>query len=81
MEPIYRPDIITESDDADNEIGLHDPVIALHPSFPYSYAPGILYLLKLVDLKNEMEKKSLIHARYIGLVRRSVLCYQMTPFG
>ena len=42
LEQINRPDIITEADDADNEIGVHDPVIALHPSFPYSYAPGII---------------------------------------
>lgn len=41
LEQINRPDIITEADDADNEIDVHDPVIALHPSFPYSYAPGI----------------------------------------
>lgn len=41
LEQIYRPDIITDADDADNEIDVHDPVIALHPSFPYSYAPGI----------------------------------------
>lgn len=40
LEQIYRPDIITEADDADNEIDVHDPVVALHPSFPYSYAPG-----------------------------------------
>lgn len=40
LEQIYRPDIITEADDAENEIGVHDPVIALHPSFPYAYAPG-----------------------------------------
>ena len=40
LEQIYRPDIITDADDADNEIRVHDPVIALHPSFPYSYAPG-----------------------------------------
>ena len=40
LEQIYRPDIISEADDADNEIDVHDPVVALHPSFPYSYAPG-----------------------------------------
>lgn len=40
LEQIYRPDIITEADDAENEISVHDPVIALHPSFPYAYAPG-----------------------------------------
>lgn len=40
LEQIYRPDIILEADDADNEIDVHDPVVALHPSFPYSYAPG-----------------------------------------
>lgn len=41
LEQIFRPDIITDADDADNEIDVHDPVIALHPSFPYSYAPGM----------------------------------------
>ena len=41
LEQIYRPDIITDADDADNEINVRDPVIALHPSFPYSYAPGM----------------------------------------
>lgn len=40
LEQIYRPDIISEADDADKEIDVHDPVVALHPSFPYSYAPG-----------------------------------------
>lgn len=41
LEQIYRPDMITDADDADNEIDVHDPVVALHPSFPYSYAPGM----------------------------------------
>ena len=40
LEQIYRADIITDADDAANQIGVHDPVVALHPSFPYSYAPG-----------------------------------------
>ena len=40
LEQINRPDIITDADDADNDIDVHDPVVALHPSFPYSYAPG-----------------------------------------
>ena len=40
LEQIYRPDIISDSDDADSEISVHDAVVALHPSFPYSYAPG-----------------------------------------
>lgn len=46
LEQIYRPDIITEADDAENEIGVHDPVIALHPSFPYAYAPGTVLRLE-----------------------------------
>lgn len=41
LEQIYMQHIITDADDADNEIDVHDPVIALHPSFPYSYAPGM----------------------------------------
>lgn len=45
LEQIYRPDIITDSDDADSEINEHDPVVALHPSFPYSYAPGTKYFV------------------------------------
>ena len=40
LEQINRADIITDADDAANQIGLHDPVIAPHPSFPYAYAPG-----------------------------------------
>lgn len=40
LEQINRADIISDADDAANQIGLHDPVIAPHPSFPYAYAPG-----------------------------------------
>ena len=40
LEQINRADIITDADDTANQIGLHDPVIAPHPSFPYAYAPG-----------------------------------------
>ena len=47
LEQIYRQDIITDADDADNEIDVHDPVIALHPSFPYSYAPGMESVTRL----------------------------------
>ena len=56
LEQIYRPDIITEADDAENEIGVHDPVIALHPSFPYAYAPGTATVMKiyLCSLKKYM---------------------------
>ena len=48
LEQINRPDIITDADDAENEIVVHDPVIALHPSFPYSYAPGMESVTRVV---------------------------------
>jgi len=72
LEQIYRPDIITDADDADNEIRVHDPVIALHPSFPYSYAPGTVLRL---------EDSGLYVRHYDGI--ESVLpreeCYLITP--
>ncbi|KAK3738170.1 hypothetical protein QZH41_019678, partial [Actinostola sp. cb2023] len=42
LEQIPRIDIITDEDDADNVIKGGDPVVGLHPSFSYSYAPGVV---------------------------------------
>ncbi|XP_064636642.1 von Willebrand factor A domain-containing protein 3B-like isoform X2 [Lineus longissimus] len=42
IEKIWREDIITDEDDADNIIQIKDAVIALHPSFAYSYCPGVV---------------------------------------
>jgi len=43
VEKIVRDDIITDEDDADNIINAGDTVVALHPRFPYSYAPGVVW--------------------------------------
>lgn len=70
LEQIYRPDIITDADDADNEINAHDPVVALHPSFPYSYAPGTqckqicLYFLPYIRLARELGSVYIVRRLY-----------------
>ncbi|KAI8508392.1 von Willebrand factor type A domain, partial [Branchiostoma belcheri] len=42
MERIFREDIITDEDDANNIIQSGDPIIGLHPSYSFSYAPGVV---------------------------------------
>ncbi|CAH1777455.1 unnamed protein product [Owenia fusiformis] len=42
LEKIWREDIITDNDDAGNVLQYKDPVIGLHPSYAFSYAPGII---------------------------------------
>ena len=37
-----REDIISESDAENNILEILDPVVALHPSYSFSYAPGII---------------------------------------
>ncbi|XP_046854173.1 von Willebrand factor A domain-containing protein 3B-like isoform X2 [Xenia sp. Carnegie-2017] len=49
MEEISREDIITDDDDSPNSLKVNDAVIALHPSFSFSYAPGII-----VDVKDQL---------------------------
>eukprot|EP00105_Crassostrea_gigas_P022697 XP_011442307.1 PREDICTED: uncharacterized protein LOC105338748 isoform X2 [Crassostrea gigas] len=41
-ERIWREDIITDYDDANQIIQPNDPVVALHPDYSFSYAPGIV---------------------------------------
>ncbi|CAB4013416.1 Hypothetical predicted protein, partial [Paramuricea clavata] len=49
IEEISRENIISDEDDAANSIQVNDAVIALHPSFSFSYAPGIV-----VNTNNDM---------------------------
>ena len=42
FEKIWREDIITDYDDANQILQPKDPVIALHPHYSFSYAPGII---------------------------------------
>nr|XP_006818317.1 PREDICTED: von Willebrand factor A domain-containing protein 3B-like [Saccoglossus kowalevskii] len=42
LEQIQRNDIFTDGDDSDNIIKPNDPVIALHPSYSFSYSPGVV---------------------------------------
>lgn len=72
LEQINRADIITDADDAANQIGLHDPVIAPHPSFPYAYAPGTV--LNVEDNR--------LHIRHYDGVESAIPreeCYLITP--
>ena len=39
---LSREDIISESDAENNILEVLDPVVALHPSYSFSYAPGII---------------------------------------
>ncbi len=39
---VTREDIISESDSENNVLETLDPVVALHPSYSFSYAPGIV---------------------------------------
>lgn len=41
-ERIWREDIITDYDDANQVIQPKDPVVALHPHYSFSYAPGVV---------------------------------------
>ncbi|XP_028400268.1 von Willebrand factor A domain-containing protein 3B-like [Dendronephthya gigantea] len=49
MEEISRENIISDEDDAANSITTNDAVIALHPNFSFSYAPGVV-----VNVNNDM---------------------------
>ncbi|KAK1167593.1 hypothetical protein AOXY_G10303 [Acipenser oxyrinchus oxyrinchus] len=53
LERIWREDLITEADDAENIIQVGDPVIGLHPLYPHSYCPGAV-LQVMPDLKLEV---------------------------
>ncbi|XP_039600619.1 von Willebrand factor A domain-containing protein 3B-like [Polypterus senegalus] len=53
IERIWREDIITDVDDAKNEIKKDDPVISLHPLYPDCYCPGVI-LKVLPDLRLEV---------------------------
>ena len=37
---IWRENLLTETDDADRQLISETPVVALHPNFARSYAPG-----------------------------------------
>ncbi|XP_070554779.1 von Willebrand factor A domain-containing protein 3B-like [Ptychodera flava] len=42
LEQIKRVDIITDEDDSDQILKRDDTVVALHPSYSFSYAPGVI---------------------------------------
>jgi hypothetical protein len=42
QETVLREDIISENDVANSQLCLHDPVIALHSAYSFSYAPGLI---------------------------------------
>ncbi|XP_065182104.1 von Willebrand factor A domain-containing protein 3B-like isoform X3 [Sycon ciliatum] len=46
LEAVARQHILSDQDDCANELNLGDPVLALHPSFVNSYAPGYVQKLK-----------------------------------
>ena len=37
---IWRENLLTEGDDAERELAAEAAVVALHPNFAHSYAPG-----------------------------------------
>ncbi|KAK3099856.1 hypothetical protein FSP39_010823 [Pinctada imbricata] len=51
-ERIWREDIITDYDDANQIIQPKDPVVALHPHYSFSYAPGVV-----LEVYHNMEMK------------------------
>ncbi|XP_067841899.1 von Willebrand factor A domain-containing protein 3B-like [Heptranchias perlo] len=53
VERIWREDIFTCSEDAENVIKEDDPVIGLHPLHPLGYCPGIVLKI-LPDLKSKI---------------------------
>ncbi|XP_058885475.1 von Willebrand factor A domain-containing protein 3B-like isoform X2 [Acipenser ruthenus] len=53
LERIWREDLITDADDAENIIQVGDPVIGLHPLYPHSYCPGAV-LQVMLDMKLEV---------------------------
>lgn len=63
-EEIYREDIIAERD-SDFSFKVDDPVIALHPEYEYSYAPG--HVIRISDDGNK------IHVRFYDFVESVVL--------
>lgn len=42
QETVLREDIISENDVSNSQLCLHDPVIALHSAYSFSYAPGLI---------------------------------------
>ncbi|CAC5414532.1 unnamed protein product [Mytilus coruscus] len=42
VEKIWREDIITDYDDANQILQPKDPIVALHPLYSFSYAPGVI---------------------------------------
>ena len=39
---IWRENLLTEDDDAEEKLAAESPVVAQHPNFAQSYAPGVV---------------------------------------
>lgn len=50
-EVLYREDIISEINDSNDVFEIGDPVVALHPNYDYSYAPG-----QIIQMSNDLNK-------------------------
>ena len=49
-----RRDVIADSDDVDVRIRPRDAVVALHPSYKHSYAPGVVLNVRSVNMSTHM---------------------------
>jgi hypothetical protein len=64
IETIYREDIISErSDSNDGSLQVGDSVVALHPYYEFSYAPG-----QIIQVSNDMNKMMVRFYDYVEAV-------------
>lgn len=72
MEQIYREDLLSEINDSSDYFENGDPVVALHPHYEFSYAPG-----QIVKVSSDMTK---LIVKFYDFVEAVVLrneCYKL----